>query len=124
MRKYGVEVVISTADIKTREGCEEIINTAMQLGPVGGIFNLAGVLNDSLFTKLNEQSFIDVVQPKALSTIHFDELSRRLCPQLDYFLVFSSISCGYGNAGQTNYGLANSVTERIVEQRKRDGLPG
>lgn len=40
------------------------------------------------------------------------------------FVVFSSVSCGRGNAGQTNYGMANSVMERICEQRKRDGLPG
>lgn len=38
-------------------------------------------------------------------------------------MVFSSVSCGRGNAGQSNYGLANSVMERIVEKRHRDGLP-
>lgn len=27
-------------------------------------------------------------------------------------------------AGQTNYGWANSVCERVVEARVRDGLPG
>ncbi len=100
------------------------MNEAMKLGPVGGIFNLAGVIKDSLFTKMDEQSFMDVVKPKAHSTKHFDEVSRRLCPQLDHFVVFSSISCGYGNAGQTNYGYANSVTKRIIEKRRLDGFPG
>ncbi|CAF4364108.1 unnamed protein product, partial [Rotaria sordida] len=42
---------------------------------------------------------------------------------LDYFVVFSSISCGRGNAGQTNYGYANSTMERICEQRQKDDLP-
>lgn len=37
------------------------------------------------------------------------------------FVVFSSVSCGRGNAGQTNYGMANSVMERICERRKQDG---
>lgn len=46
-----------------------------------------------------------------------------MAPQLRYFVVFSSVSCGRGNAGQTNYGMANSVMERIIEQRQRDGLP-
>lgn len=118
------EVVITTADITTREGCEEIIRAAVKLGPVGGIFNLAGVIKDSLFKNMNEHSFADVVNPKALSTVHFDDVSRRLCPQLDHFVVFSSISCGYGNAGQSNYGFANSITERIVERRQLDGFPG
>lgn len=38
-------------------------------------------------------------------------------------MVFSSVSCGKGNAGQTNYGMANSVMERICETRKEEGLP-
>lgn len=121
---YGVEIVISTANITTLEGCEEIVNAAIKLGPVGGIFNLAGVISDSLFAKMDAKSFMNVVLPKAQSTMHLDTISRRLCQQLDHFVVFSSISCGYGNAGQTNYGFANSVAERIVEKRRLDGLPG
>lgn len=34
------------------------------------------------------------------------------------------MSCGRGNAGQTNYGFANSVMERVCEKRRREGLPG
>lgn len=96
----------------------------MKLGPVGGIFNLAGVINDSLFEKMDEKFFIKVVKPKAHSTQHLDEVSRRMCPHLDHFVVFSSISCGHGNVGQTNYGFANSVIERIVEKRRKDGFAG
>lgn len=46
-----------------------------------------------------------------------------MAPFLRYFVVFSSVSCGRGNAGQTNYGMANSVMERVIEQRHREGLP-
>lgn len=51
-------------------------------------------------------------------------VTRKKCPDLDYFVVFSSVSCGRGNAGQSNYGFANSAMERICEQRHHDGLPG
>ncbi len=33
------------------------------------------------------------------------------------------MSCGRGNQGQTNYGMSNSIMERICEQRQADGLP-
>lgn len=46
-----------------------------------------------------------------------------MAPMLRYFVIFSSVSCGRGNAGQSNYGMANSVMERIIEQRHREGLP-
>lgn len=39
-------------------------------------------------------------------------------------MVFSSVSCGRGNAGQSNYGFANSAMERVCEQRRHDDLPG
>ncbi|CAG2102742.1 unnamed protein product [Medioppia subpectinata] len=38
--------------------------------------------------------------------------------------VFSSIACGKGNAGQSNYAFGNSMCERICEERRRDGLHG
>lgn len=57
-------------------------------------------------------------------TLTLDAATRELSPELDYFVVFSSVSCGRGNPGQSNYGLANSAMERIVEQRQADGLPG
>ena len=47
-----------------------------------------------------------------------------MCPALRHFVVFSSVSCGRGNAGQTNYGMNNSIMERICEARVRDGFPG
>lgn len=39
-------------------------------------------------------------------------------------MAFSSVSCRRGNAGQTNYGFANSTMERVCEKRRHDGLPG
>jgi fatty acid synthase len=42
---------------------------------------------------------------------------------MSHFVVFSSVSCGRGNAGQSNYGMSNSVMERIVEHRYEQGLP-
>ena len=51
-------------------------------------------------------------------------VTRRLCPDLSYFVAFSSVSCGRGNAGQSNYGYANSAMERVCEKRHHDGLPG
>lgn len=33
------------------------------------------------------------------------------------------MACGKGYEGQSNFGLSNSVMERICEKRKEDGLP-
>ncbi|XP_017118527.1 fatty acid synthase [Drosophila elegans] len=123
-KTYGCEVAVSTADISSKDGCRQLISEAAILGPVGGIFNLAVVLRDGVFSNQNFNQFLESFAPKAIATKHLDEITRISCPDLEHFVVFSSVSCGRGNAGQTNYGMANSVMERIIECRNSDGLPG
>lgn len=119
-----MKVEISTENIATKDGCRNLIAKANELGVVGGIFNLAASLQDGLFENQSPEKFDKSISPKALATKNLDEVSRELCPSIDFFVVFSSVSCGRGNSGQTNYGLSNSITERIVEQRCADNLPG
>lgn len=114
---------MNTSDITTRAGCEKLIRDSMKLGPVGGVFNLAVQLRDNIFENQEVDKFIECMAPKAVATKYLDEITRQLCPDLQYFVVFSSVSCGRGNAGQSNYGMANSVMERIMEQRHQLGLP-
>lgn len=68
-------------------------------------------------------NFQTVYNSKVLTTQFLNEASRDVSKYLEYFVTFSSISCGRGNIGQTNYGYANSVMERISEQRQKQGLP-
>ncbi|KAL3270432.1 hypothetical protein HHI36_020987 [Cryptolaemus montrouzieri] len=122
-RSYGTLIKISTADITTREGCEQLISEAEEFDPVESIFNLAVVLKDSLLENQSPESFRISFGPKAVATRYLDEITRQRCPELRDFVIFSSVSCGRGNAGQTNYGMANSIMERICENRRRDGYP-
>ncbi|XP_050677552.1 fatty acid synthase-like [Leptidea sinapis] len=120
---YGANVQISTDDITTEEGCEKMLKMANDMGTVEAIFNLAVILKDSIFQNQTPETFRTSFAPKAIATMNLDKLSRKLCPNLNDFVIFSSVSCGRGNAGQTNYGMSNSVMERICEWRKKLGLP-
>ncbi|CAG4931996.1 unnamed protein product [Colias eurytheme] len=120
---YGADVQISTHDITTEEGCEQMLKMANAMGPVEAIFNLAVILKDSIFQNQTPDTFRTSFGPKAVATMHLDKYSKKLCPKLKDFVIFSSVSCGRGNAGQTNYGMSNSVMERICEWRKKLGLP-
>ncbi|XP_066251999.1 fatty acid synthase-like, partial [Euwallacea similis] len=123
-KKYGCNINISTEDITTLEGCLSLVKHANAIGPVKAIFNLAVVLRDAILENQTDENYQISFGPKAHATRHLDEVSRKHCPELRDFVVFSSVSCGRGNAGQTNYGMSNSVMERICEQRRRDGYPG
>ncbi|XP_046963942.1 fatty acid synthase-like [Vanessa cardui] len=120
---YGADIQISTHDVTTEAGCEQMLKMANSMGRVEAIFNLAVILKDSIFENQTPQTFATSFAPKALATMNLDKLSQKLCPNLKDFVIFSSVSCGRGNAGQTNYGFSNSVMERICEKRKELGLP-
>lgn len=94
------------------------------MGTLGGVFHLAVVLRDSLFENQTAQKFKEATEAKYFGTMNLDEATRKYCSKLRWFVAFSSVSAGRGNAGQTNYGWSNSTMERIVEQRRKDGFSG
>lgn len=121
---YGCKVFIDSNDITSYEGCRKVLVDASRHGDIAGIFNLAMVLKDGIFENQTPSKFKACLAPKAAATRFLDEHSRSICPNLQHFVVFSSASCGRGNAGQANYGMANAIMERIVEQRVDQGYPG
>ena len=122
MKEAGCNVVISNEICDTLESTKRLLDQASALGPLGGIFHLAMVLNDAIFTNQSRRLFMKTAKPKIDATFFLDYLTRDLNKynELDYFICFSSIASGIGNPGQTNYAYANSAMERIVEKRSRD----
>ncbi|XP_049273436.1 fatty acid synthase-like [Rhipicephalus sanguineus] len=124
LRRMGANVMVSKEDVSTKHGARAIIEMAERLGPVGGIFSLAVVLHDAILENQSPEAFETVCRPKADGTRNLDEVSREFCTELDHFVAFSSVSAGRGNRGQTGYGYANAIVERVCERRAADGLPG
>ncbi|XP_014671172.1 PREDICTED: fatty acid synthase-like [Priapulus caudatus] len=120
----GVKVEVSKMDASIEAQARQLIDTTQQVAPLGGIFHLAAVLRDGLFENQTAETFSEVNKSKMAAAVNLDLVTRDTCAtSLDWFVVFSSVSCGRGNAGQTNYGYANSTMERICERRQRDGFP-
>jgi fatty acid synthase len=121
---FKTEIIVSTHNSNTIEDSQQLLDDANKLGTFGGIFHLAVVLNDALFENQTNETFRETCESKINTVVNLDKITRNSYPDLDYFVVFSSVSCGKGNAGQTNYGFANSVCERICEMRRKDGFHG
>ena len=124
-RAIGVEVNVSTRNVVDAADADALVDEVSERAEIAGVFNLAMVLDDGLMPNQTPERFARVAAPKVAGTKNLDAATRRVCgATLEWFVVFSSMSCGRGNAGQANYGYANSVMERICEQRQRDGLAG
>ncbi|XP_048000881.1 fatty acid synthase-like [Leguminivora glycinivorella] len=122
-REAGIQVQLSTDDVTTVAGARALFRSAAALAPIGGVFNVAVVLRDAFLENQTPVMFHAVAAPKIDATRALDLAARELAPELEHFVVFSSVTCGRGNAGQSNYGLANSAMERVCERRQEDGLP-
>ena len=124
-RDAGIDVKVTTLNVRNFKETKMLVEEAGKMGPVGGVFHLAMVLRDALMENQTPEQFQQVAEPKVAGTIHLDRATRVHCADtLDWFVVFSSVSCGRGNAGQANYGFANSSMERVCENRRKDSLPG
>ncbi|CAG2109810.1 unnamed protein product [Medioppia subpectinata] len=123
-KAFDCQWVVSTADGFTIDGTRQLLREAQELGPIGGVFHLALELSDCLLENMTLDRFRSSFETKYTLFTNLDQLSRQLDYPLDYFVVFSSIACGKGSSGQTNYAYGNSLCERICEERRRDGLHG
>ena len=124
-RESGTNITISTRDVSRLDETMSLFEEAELLGPVGGVFHLAMVLQDGLMENQSQASFQAVGGAKVVGTRNLDTVTRGAYRStVDWFVVFSSVSCGRGNAGQANYGFANSVMERVCEARAGENLPG
>uniref|UniRef100_T1K1R7 Uncharacterized protein n=1 Tax=Tetranychus urticae TaxID=32264 RepID=T1K1R7_TETUR len=121
--QLGVQTTISEHNLTNQDDCYHLFEQISSRS-IGGIFNCALVLSDALMADQNEETYEKVCSSKVKVTRNLDQLTRTFAPDCDYFVVFSSVACGRGNPGQTNYGLANSYMESICQERHKDGLHG
>lgn len=94
------------------------INTT--LPPIAGVANGAMVLHDTLFTETTLEMMEKVLKPKIDGTNHLDELFHDI--DLDFFVLFSSLSAVIGNAGQSNYAAANTYLASVAARRRKRGF--
>ncbi|MDQ0495501.1 polyketide synthase PksN [Paenibacillus brasilensis] len=75
----------------------------------------AGVIHDNFIIKKTREEFIEVLGPKVSGLVHLDEASSG--QDLDFFVLFSSISGSLGNPGQADYATANAFMDAYADYR-------
>ncbi len=118
----GVKVLANACDVTDRHALEklfELIHSTMP--PVAGVIHAAMVLDDGILANLDAERFHRVLAPKVAGAENLDHLVRG--ENLDYFIVYSSVTTLIGNPGQANYVAANAYMEGLVRRRRQKGLP-
>ncbi|KAJ5948184.1 polyketide synthase [Penicillium verhagenii] len=90
--------------------------------PIAGVCNGAMVLNDGVLANQSFEDFNATLTPKVKGTQFLDSLFQK--NDLDFFIIFSSLSFVTGNIGQSSYAAANSFMVSVAEGRRKKGLAG
>lgn len=85
--------------------------------PIRGVVHAAGVNEDRLALDCTDSQFERVLAPKLEGALHLD----RLLPDLDQYIVFSSMCAFMGIPGTAAYAAANAGLDALVAARRSAG---
>ena len=110
--KAGGQAEYLSVDITDRNAVMQISAVEARLGKVTAIVHGAGNLADKPIEKKTEQDFDLVYAPKVKG---LENLLRCIdSSQLECLVLFSSVVGFYGNAGQTDYAIANDILNKTA----------
>ncbi|MGR9108189.1 MAG: SDR family NAD(P)-dependent oxidoreductase [Gammaproteobacteria bacterium] len=118
---FGAHLRIVQADVSDKDQMAQVLGQISSEHPLRGILHLAGVLDDALLQHQNPERFAKVLAPKAMGAWHLHTLT--LGHELDFFVLFSSVTALLGAAGQANYAAANAFLDGLAGYRRAQGLP-
>jgi acyl transferase domain-containing protein/aryl carrier-like protein len=88
---------------------------------VRGVVHVAGIVDDQLLVKMDEQQFLGVMRPKLLGGWN---LHREFeTGGLDFFTLFSSTGSVIASPGQGNYAAGNAFLDALAHLRRAARLP-
>lgn len=118
IEKTGTEVNCFSADIAKEEEVKPVIASIIKrYGKINGIIHCAGSAGDGYIFKKQKNAFEGVVSPKLCGTWILDRLTREY--DIDFFILFSSITSIAGSPGQGDYTAANAYLDSFAAYRNR-----
>ncbi|MBT6564851.1 MAG: amino acid adenylation domain-containing protein, partial [Candidatus Scalindua sp.] len=127
LESLGARIEYRQVDMGRRKEVDDLIKGIKEdFGSLRGILHSAGVINDNFIIKKTAEEFKDVLAPKVAGTVNLDQATRDI--NLDFFVLFSSISGPLGNPGQSDYSAANAFMDAysgyrndLVSSNERQG---
>jgi acyl transferase domain-containing protein len=112
----GAEIKIMTADVSDAEQMQAVAEQIeREWGVVNGIFHTAGVPGDGIIQLKTPETAAAVMHPKVEGTRILDRLYRDR--DLDFLVLFSSLSALLGGMGQVDYCAANTFLDTFALHR-------
>jgi phthiocerol/phenolphthiocerol synthesis type-I polyketide synthase C len=120
--RRGITMLVEPCDVADTKAVDALFaKIRMTMPRLSGVIHSAMVLDDAIIANLDADRLNRVLEPKVRGAINLDRATRDL--DLDYFVLYSSITTLIGNPGQSSYVAANAFMEGLARRRRQEGLP-
>ncbi|KAI8179922.1 Highly reducing polyketide synthase FUM1 [Colletotrichum sp. SAR 10_66] len=116
----GCRTTAIACDITDESAVEAIVSRVSSSKRIAGVINLAMVLADGSLPTLSLSQWQTATDPKIRGTWN---LHRVLPADIDFFVLFGSMSGVHGYPGQANYAAANTFLDSFAQYRRGLGMP-
>ena len=126
LRERGVAVRVELGDVAGAETVERLLSRTngpeAVLPPLGGVIHSAGAFGVASVGNHDRALLESVLRAKVLGAWRLHRAT--LESDLDLFLLYSSCSGMFGNAGHAAYAAANAFLDQLALHRRALGLAG
>ncbi|KAE8413499.1 hypothetical protein BDV36DRAFT_304027 [Aspergillus pseudocaelatus] len=120
LHSMGCAVKLVSGDTTKLEDVKKAIGAATY--PLKGIVQMSMVVANENFTRMSFDEWMASTAPKVQGTWNLHNASMDAGIDLDFFVMFSSVSGIVGQAGQANYASGNSFLDAFAQYRNDLGL--
>lgn len=110
IKEYGVNCIGISGDISNSEEVKQMVKQANEFSSVTILVNNAGITNDKLMLRMNEQDFEQVLKVNLIGSFNMTQqlLKGMLKQRKGTIINISSVSGLMGNVGQANYAASKA----------------
>ncbi|KAK1622033.1 KR domain-containing protein [Colletotrichum phormii] len=119
-RQRGLAIDAFKCDVSISSQVEDIVRSLQRQGRlIRGVIQCAMVLEDAIFENMTYNQWQRSTLPKIQGTMNLHQSIPR---DVDFSILFSSITCVIGNAAQSNYAAGNTFEDAFAYFRRSQGL--
>ncbi|KAG8534309.1 putative PKS/NRPS-like protein biosynthetic cluster [Bacidia gigantensis] len=121
LAQLNAKATIIACDVGDFESIKSLTETFNEERPLRGVIHAAGLVDNGILSTLTPQQFASTFRPKVDGAWYLHKFTQDM--NLDFFMMFSSVSGVLGLPGLANYASANAFVDALAHIRQAQGLP-
>ncbi|KAI0006354.1 hypothetical protein F4779DRAFT_620711 [Xylariaceae sp. FL0662B] len=121
LSRFGVRVTVIASNIADPDSVRSIMALFSKDRPLRGVVHAAGVVDSGVLLTMTPERCARTLAPKVCGAWLLHQSTQNM--DLDFFMMFSSISGVMGMPGLANYAAANTFLDALAHLRHAQRLP-